>query len=454
MAKGDGRRGKRTRPAGGAHRSTEGPALASGEDRTVGESIVETVAERMVHGGVALARLGDGRIAMLRGAIPGERVRAAVTPRRGVLEGDVLEALEPSPDRVPAPAHPGLDYGHVAYPRQLQLKREVVADALRRALDPAHGQDDADVPPVRPAPNAWGYRSTVQPACVPAGLGYRRPRTGEVVVLGEDPVASTSVNRAWAIALEHGAHRAAGIHELAIRANDEGDSLLALVSRAPARKLLPLAHALVAAGVRGVALSPYDPRGRFRSGVERLAGARTILQRYGDLELSVGATSFAQPNPVAAGELYRALVSWAGSGEAAWELYAGGGVIAMHLARQYAQVTALELDRSAIARGERDAERLGIANVRLVRGDARSVRIPEAVDLVVVDPPRAGLAAELRAAIVRSHVPRLLYVSCDVATWARDVADFAQQGLRLERFEPFDFYPQTHHVEVLSLLSR
>jgi len=82
------------------------------------------------------------------------------------------------------------------------------------------------------------------------------------------------------------------------------------------------------------------------------------------------------------------------------------------------------------------------------------VTIPDDVELVVVDPPRAGLSAELRAAIVRSRVPRLLYVSCDVATWARDVADFARQGLRLERFEPFDFYPQTHHVEVLSLLSR
>ncbi len=415
---------------------------------------METIAERMVHGGVALARLGDGRIAMLRGAIPGERVRASVTQRRGVLEGQVLEALEPSPDRVPAPAHPGLDYAHVAYPRQLRLKREVLEDALRRAFGPDSEAPMPAVPPVRAAPSPWGYRSAVQPACVPAGLGYRRPRTGEVVVLGEDPVASRPVNQAWALALELGVHRAAGIHELAIRANDDGDALFALVSKSPARKLLPLAHALVDADVRGVALSPHDPRGRFRSGVERLAGARTILQRYGELELSVGATSFAQPNPAAAAVLYRELVAWAGRGASAWELYAGSGAIALHLADRFSQVTALELDRSAIARGSRDAERLGITNVRLERADARSVTIPDDVELVVVDPPRAGLSAELRAAIVRSRVPRLVYVSCDVATWARDVADFARQGLRLERFEPFDFYPQTHHVEVLSLLSR
>lgn len=425
--------------------------MARGDTRrsAVAEFQIETTAERMVHGGVALARLADGRIALLRGAIPGERVRAVVAARRGVLEGDVLEALEPSPDRVAAPAHPGLDYAHVAYPRQLELKREVVADALRRALG-----HTVEVPPLRPAPSPWRYRSAVQPAAVRAGLGYRLPRSGDVMVLGEDPVASDAVNRAWRIALEGGAHRAPGIHEVAIRANDAGEALLALVSTAPARSSIHLAHALVAAGIRGVALSPYDPRGRFRRGAERLAGARTVLQRYADLDLSVAATSFAQPNPAAAGELYRTLVAWAGSGTLAWELYAGSGAIALHLAARFGEVVAVELDRSAISRGERDAARLGIDTVRFARGDARQLEVPDDVDLLVVDPPRAGLSAESRSAVTRSRTPRLLYVSCDVATWARDVADFVAHGWRLERFEPFDFYPQTHHVEVLSLLVR
>jgi tRNA/tmRNA/rRNA uracil-C5-methylase (TrmA/RlmC/RlmD family) len=217
---------------------------------------------------------------------------------------------------------------------------------------------------------------------------------------------------------------------------------------------VPLAHELVGQGIRGVAHAPFDPRGRFRRGSARLAGARTLLQRFGDVELSVGATSFAQPNAHAAGELYRELVRWLPSGRHAWELFAGGGAIAFHLARRFETVTAVEVDRSAIARGERDAARLGADRVRFLRADARRAPLPADAELVVVDPPRAGLARDLRRAIVESPVPRLLYVSCDPATWARDVATFEEGGLRLVRFEPFDFYPHTHHVELLSLFER
>jgi tRNA/tmRNA/rRNA uracil-C5-methylase (TrmA/RlmC/RlmD family) len=212
-----------------------------------------------------------------------------------------------------------------------------------------------------------------------------------------------------------------------------------------------------------------------------MAGARWLTQRYGDVDLTIGAASFAQPNPQAAGLLYRELVDWAGQGQQAFELFAGGGGIAMHLAPSFAEVTALEVDRSSVERGRRDAERLGLTNITFTRADAREVRVPTGVDLIVVDPPRAGLAAELRdtlatalsgqaaggsgvatargqgggaAGAAGGHTQaRLLYVSCDVATWARDVADLEARGLELLRFEPFDFYPHTHHIEILSLLA-
>src|SRR5690606_16786221 len=183
-------------------------------------------------------------------------------------------------------AHPGLDLGFVSYPRQLELKREVVADSLARALGEAR-----PVPPVTAAPSPWHYRSAVQPATVSAGLGYRRPGSDDVVVLGEDPTAMDAVNAAWRKAVELRAHMAVGARELAIRANDAGEALLAIVTSTPARKLLPLAHALVVAGIHGVVSAPYDPRGRFRRGAERLAGRRTVLQRSGGLGLTGNATS-------------------------------------------------------------------------------------------------------------------------------------------------------------------
>lgn len=409
----------------------------------------ELTLERMVHGGACLARLPDGRVALVDGGVPGERVRVELEVRKGVARGTLVEVVEPSADRVAAPAHPGLDLGHVRYERQLELKRAIVEDALRRAL----GGDAVPIPEVRAAPAVWGYRAAVQPAVAPGGLGYRRRASDVAVVLDEDPTANAGARCGWELARERVAD-ADGVHELAIRGDAGGDVLLALVAGVPERDLLDLAHALVRAGARGVGYARFDPRGRFRSGSSRLAGARTMLQRFGRFAMTVNATSFAQPNPEAAGALFEEAAAWLGGGRHAWELFAGGGAIAFHLAEGFERVTAVEIDRASVARGEADAARLGLANVTFVRSDARAAPLPSDADVVVVDPPRAGLAAGLRAALAEEGPPRLLYVSCDAATWARDAAELTRAGYRLARVLPFDFYPHTHHVEVLSLLER
>ena len=433
---------------------------------------------RQVHGGRGLARLPDGRIALVTGGIPGERVRARLEDRKGVLLGEVTSVLESSPDRVAPPAHPGLALGHIAYARQLELKREVVRDALARATG-----EPVEVGPVTPAPALWGYRNAVQPA-VGAGLGYRLPGSEELVALDSDPTANRGVNEAWAVLRGLGVGGPGGkeprsasggtsvpagaaqttsgkpptrvprLAEVAIRANDEGEALVALIGSGPSSAALDLAHRLVERGISGVSWAPYDPRGRFRGGSEKLTGKRMILQRFGPYPLSVTATTFSQPNPAAASALFAELQRWAGSGSAAVELFAGGGAIAMHLAGSYELVTAIEVDKGAVERGKRDAARLGLHNVELFRTDARRLDLKPGPELFVVDPPRAGLAAELRAGLAAAVTERLLYVSCDVATWARDVADLQRRGLRLTRFVPYDFYPHTHHIEVLSLLER
>src|SRR5690606_18970512 len=113
--------------------------------------------ERMVHGGSALARKASGEIVLVTGAIPGERVLARVEPKRGVWMGRTLDVVRAATERVPTPAHPGLDYGFMTYEKQLDLKREVVIDSLRRARGGV--ESEPEIPPVRPAPRAWGYRS-------------------------------------------------------------------------------------------------------------------------------------------------------------------------------------------------------------------------------------------------------------------------------------------------------
>ena len=433
----------------------------------------ELLVDRPVHGGrfVALpadvtagdgrAAPGRGQVVLLAGGIPGERVMASVELRKGVAFGEVVEVLAVSADRVPKPAHPGLDLGHVALARQLALKHEVLLDATRRAGVELPG----DVPAVVPSPLSWGYRNAIQPALAPlsvpgpasasvarTSLGYRRPGAHEVVALDDDPTANAACAAAWAAAASLRLPR--GVREIAIRGNDAGEALLALIATGEARDALDTAHELVRAGVAGVALAPYDPRGRFRGGTQRLAGARSLQQRYGDVEVTLNATAFGQPNSAAAGVLFRELAAWAPPARHALDLYGGNGVIGLHLAPQSERVTVVEIDRGAVERGRLDAQRAGAANVMHLRLDARDLRVPDDVDLVCVDPPRAGLAAATRQALVDSRARTLIYVSCDVATWARDVADLQRAGFRLDRLQPYDFQPHTHHLEVLSLLTR
>lgn len=409
--------------------------------------LVTLTLTRMVHGGNALSRLKDGRIALIRGGIPGEVVKADVVEKSGLVQGRVAQVLEASPDRIETPKHPGLDYGFIKYERQLELKREVVQDSLSRSL-----KRDTDIPTVRAAPKIWNYRHAVQPVVKREGLGYRAEGSHDVVFLDTDPTASEAINNLWQQWPNLNAPK--GIHEVVFRANDKGDMLLSLIATASAKNYLEFAHHLVREGIAGVSYAQYDERGRFRSGSEKLAGEKTILQRYGKFDISVSATNFAQPNPSAATQLYEALENLAPSGNLALDIYAGSGIIGMYLSSKFGRVIALEIDKGSITRGQRDVERLGIKNLEFLKTDAKYLEIPDNADLITVDPPRSGLNKEVRQVINESKVKQLMYVSCDVATWARDIAEFEKAGWVLEQFEPFDFYPHTHHIELSSRLVR
>ena len=411
--------------------------------------------EKMVHGGKCLARLEDGQVALLRGGIPGELVRAEVQARAGVLQGEVCEVQEPSPERREASLHPGLDYSFISDAHQLELKYQVVADALERQ----HCSADVLLP-CQAAPQTWHYRYSVQPAPCREGLGYRQESSHLVQVLEHDPVAHASINALWPrLSAYAAAGQLKGVREVVLRCNDAGELLMCLVASASERNYLDLAHRLLReegmdCRLIGVGYASFDARGRFRSGVSRLAGKRHILQRYGDFVIQVSSSSFAQPNPAASSLLYARLQQWAGEGQRALDMFAGSGIIAMHLCGQFAEVLALELDKASVVRGQQDAERLGIDNLHFLQANAKQQRnLPEA-ELICLDPPRSGLSKDLRAAITASTASRLLYVSCDVATWARDVADLQHRGFRLVQAQPYDFYPQTHHIEMLSVLER
>lgn len=424
--------------------------------------------EKMLHQGLCLGRSDEGTIALVSGGIPGEKVQAQLQKRAGVLQGKVIEVLEPAPSRVTTPVHSGLDYGHIAYNYQRVLKQSVIVDAYTRACQ-QHKHTNASAAlrkmpgeiaeSIVASPQLWHYRYTVQPAVQTDAhvnqLGYRLAHSHEIQVLDSDPTAHASINQLWQQL--HTQNIPKGIQEIVLRCNDAEQVLLALIARASTRNYLGFAHHLLEhPHVAGVSYASYDPRGRFRSGSEKLAGKRSILQSYGDFAISTTTSSFAQPNPSAASLLYQEIQNWVGTLtgiEHALDLYAGSGIIAMHLLKHVPHVTALEIDGGAVARGKRDAQRLGL-ELNFIKGNAKKLPQLSPAQLICVDPPRAGLAKSTRDAIVASQAAFLIYVSCDVATWARDVVDLQARGFTLRKVQGYDFYPHTHHIEVLSLLER
>ncbi|WP_287372912.1 RsmD family RNA methyltransferase [Oceanithermus sp.] len=405
---------------------------------------LEAVIEKLVPGGLGLARTPEG-VLLVRGALPGERVRVRAERKKNHLEGTVVEILEPSPDREDPGLPPGADLP-MRYEAQLPVKEGFVRESLARVA-----RLEAEVRPIRPSPAPLGYRTAAQFALHPlGGLAYRRPGSDELVRVHDDPLLAGPLREAlkllsgWPLV---------GLEEVALRGSLlTGEVQLGLVG-GKARHFRKAAAGLVEAGIAGVWWGAADPRGRFRGPTRFLAGMETLLERYGELEVQIDVVSFAQVNPRAAAGLYAEAAELAGSGGHALELYGGSGVLGFFLARNFARVTVTDLNRRSIEKGRADAARLGLENVRFARADAREAARFGPAELVAVDPPRSGLARETLAALLELKPQKIVYIACDPATWARDVARLAEHGYRLDFVRPYDFFPYTHHVEVLSYLT-
>lgn len=407
--------------------------------------ISDLTIEKLVPGGMALSRTPEG-VVLLRGGLPGERVRARIERKKNHFEGEVLEVLEPSPDREDPGLPPGADLP-LKYVAQLPVKEGFVRESLSRIAGL-----DLDVSPIHPSPQPLGYRTAAQFALHPlGGLAYRVPGTDELVRVESDPLLAEPLQKAvellnsWPLV---------GLEEVALRGSLlTGEVQVGLVG-GKARFFRKAAEGLLEAGIAGVWWGAADPRGRFRGPTRFLAGKETLLERYGQLDVQVDVVSFAQVNPAAAATLYAEAATLAGSGENALELYGGSGVLGFHLAQNYRRETVTDLNKRSIEKGRADAVRLGLDNVRFARADAREAGRFGPAELVAIDPPRAGLAHETLAALVEQKPEKIIYIACDPATWARDVKRLGEHGYRLRFARPYDFFPYTHHVEVLSYLTK
>ena len=404
------------------------------------------VIEKLVPGGWGLARIPEG-VALVRGALPGEEVIAELRKRKNHFEGEVVEVLKPSPDRVNLPLPPTADLP-MRYEAQLEVKQGFVEESLKRVA-----KLEAPVHPIAPSPRELRYRTAAQYVYLPTGgLGYRLPGSHEPVRVEEDLLVAEPVEAARKLL---SAWPLVNVEEVAIKGSFRENAALAALIGASPGKLKRAAAPLVESGLAGVWWAAPDPRGRFRGRLVHLAGKAILMEDFGGVLAPVDPVSFSQVNPLAAGELYREAARLAGGGARAVELYAGVGVLSLHLAPRFNEVLAVEINARSVQMGEKNARKQGIKNLKFVRDDAKNLEKFLPADLVALDPPRAGLSKEMREALIQKGPGKLLYIACDPATWARDVGELVRKGnYELSFVRPYDFFPYTHHVEVLSFLTK
>jgi 23S rRNA (uracil1939-C5)-methyltransferase len=398
--------------------------------------------------------------------------------------------ISPSPDRVEAPCPHvqrcgGCRFQDLRYDAQCRLKERQV----RETLVHLGGIPDPPVGPITPAPEQFHYRNKMEFSFHPDERGtpvlglHERGAFDRVFAIETcllpSPLTVEIVRLTQRFAVEHGwrayhIRRHEGmVRHLTVRHLPVTDQcavhLVAASDQVPGLEAWARAVAALSPAVRTVSLLLNHSRANVAWGEEErvLRGPGTIVERLLGLEFEVSANAFLQTNSRQAEALYAAVLEVARvePGETVLDLYCGTGTLTLLLARAAGGGAAVGVESApdAVARALQNAERNGLPQVRFVTGEARRVlrewargERPGAMrpHLVVVDPPRAGLHPRVVARIAELEPRRIVYVSCNPATLARDLKDFAPLGYRLAQVRPFDMFPHTPHIECVAGLER
>jgi len=399
----------------------------------------------MAHGGDALGR-HEGKVIFVPYAMPGEEALVEIVQDKGrYARARLIEILTPSPHRVDPPCPHfgpgkcgGCQWQHIAYQAQLELKAAVVGNQLARL-----GRLP-DVPVKRPIPSAspWHYRNHVQFSVSDDGrLGFvattgRRVETIEMCYLLHPILEELFA----ALDLE-----LPGLARLSLRAGvNTGDLMMIFKTHddlPPALESdLPVSCVLL--------LSDGTP--------VNLIGSNHITEVVAGRRFRVSATSFFQVNTAAAEELVRVVSEYlapAGD-EVLLDAYCGVGTFALSLADQVGQVIGIEEDARAVADANLNAA--GLANVEFIEGSVEALlsKLDRRIDLAVLDPPRQGCKPDALRALIELAPHRIVYVSCDPATLARDARKLTDGGYQLVEVQSVDMFPQTYHIESVALFGR
>jgi 23S rRNA (uracil1939-C5)-methyltransferase len=400
--------------------------------------------DRLVYGGDAMGRLPDGKAVFVPYTLPGEEVRVRlVEEKRGHVRAELLEVLRPSPDRIPLRfpeegACSGCHYQHMPYELQLSTKAEILAEQLHRIA----GVDHPPVKPAIPSPKIWNYRNQIQLHVDEQGrLGYHEPRSRRVIPIQVDPLAEEPLNQLLPyLAIEP----IPTLERISLRAGMDEDILLVLEANQPDAPDLSIEEL----DVSTVFISP--------GGQLLMAGSDHLFMEAAGRAYKVSAQSFFQVNSQQATRMVSYLLECLPLQPhmTVLELYSGVGLFSAWLAPHVKRLVAVEASSSACADFVENLDEFD--NVELYEAPVEQTLPSMDIkpDLLLVDPPRSGLGARVIPHILSSKAPLIAYISCDPATLARDARRLLEGGYQLEQATPIDMFPQTYHIESISLWRR
>ena len=427
-------------------------------------------------GGMGVARI-DGRVVFVHGALRGEKCRVLILKTlKSVAFAKVLEVIEPSSERITpdCPYFPrcgGCTYRHIRYEEELRLKKQRVQDNLSRI-----GGSDVTVEEILGARDTLRYRNKAQyPVSKDGAVGFYRARTHEVIECEHCLLVKPEADAAAEALREYmQSCRVAGFDEktgrglvrhLYIRSNAAGESLVCVLvngDKLPKEDRLVTLLRDACPKCAGIVLGTNTKKGNVILGdrYRTLWGSDRLEDTLCGKTFRLSVPSFYQVNRIQAERLYAKAIEFAGltGQETVLDLYCGAGTITLALSDHAKKVLGAEIVPEAIDDARENAARNGVKNAEFFCGDASDVAKKLArenlrPDVITVDPPRKGLAADVVESIAEMQPGRVVYVSCDSATMARDVKRLADLGYTAQRACAVDMFPRADHVETVVLLS-
>jgi 23S rRNA (uracil1939-C5)-methyltransferase len=406
-------------------------------------TIIELSLSGFAYGGEAFGRDHDGRMIFVPFALPDELVRVEIVEEhKRWARAQLLEVLEPSSSRTePRCSHfhecGGCHYQHIPYDLQLEFKREILRDQFKRI----GGFEDANIDPVIPSPDPWNYRNRIRFSLTEDGaLGFVDHSGSQVIKISECHLPDSEILDAMAtIDLPNTATMSA----VEVRTGIEGERMLIFHGE----------------GDPSIELEVEQPDSIVwlgNTGATVLAGENYILMKVHNRYFRVSSKAFFQVNTSQIDRLVDLVIQrlCPKPDEMIFDLYAGVGLFSAFIAERGARLIAVEESPSSCLDFEHNLNEFEdvVLYEAAVEGALRAIH--ESPDAVVLDPPRSGLSRDALDAVVKQMPERIIYVSCDPATLARDGKRLHRAKYNLDTVTPIDLFPQTYHIESVSRWSR